>query len=1098
MTLNLITGNNQIDILQQQFQLLHAGMTQKRKQFVIVPDKFSLAMEKSVMQSLGLTASMDFEVLTFARFASLMLDTSQNKLLTSLGATYIIQMIINKHKTELKCFNKTVKSVNFASVLFDSISQLKTCNITASDLLNASNKVQNKLLSAKLFDIAFVYQKYEEFLGSEYIDSANRLKLLSDKLSDCAEISQVDVHFCHFDNMTERGVDVIDKLIASAHSVSVGVLKPNAGQSNAYIYSDKFLKDMQMLAKKHSITPNIFEAKPTLSLAQNHIVEQLMSTKPTKVEIEKNTITPYYCNNVLSEVTMVASNIAYKIKNGQRYKDFVVNCTSIEAYAPIIRKVFKDFDIPCWIDLPFKLQDSELIKFLYTTFALFNNNFASEDILKFAKNVLSGISFEQQMLFERVINRYGIEHDLLWQDFSTQDEEYAQFLEIRNTFFAPVKTLKSNLQLCHTVGEYVTSIQNFMQETNLQQKQDEMCAKDQQLHDLWNESIDRQVFSKLNACLESLYNIMAEYQTSFDDFCKILQAGIQTVTISPLPMAIDCVYVGQNLQSVFEQTPFLYILGAHSDAFPAMVSDAGIISDLDIDTLKQQNVNLSPTISEINKRSIFSVVQNLALFTKQLFLSFPLESNGEQHSAGTVLNSLLSLFLTPNGALALCDAQTYVETQYFKDDEQHKLIFEWGNLHNALSSVIVESNTPESAVSKNLLSTAVKVLKECGFGAVFENLDKSGTVFAQKSNISKNILADQPHIGVTQLERYFQCPYQHFLDYGLKLQENETSDIAGLDNGNIIHAVLEQFVLYTNSHQKLSEKNFENVVGHIFDNVLNSPQFERFHKSGKNAFALKKLRAECVRACQAISFQLSHSQYKVKFVEKSFGSTGFVPNPEIVVLNQTIKIRGKVDRMDEWKGKYRIIDYKTSKNAGTFSLLDLYLGKKIQLFFYLHSVLKGMQAQGKTATAGGVYYLPIHREYTTENTAKQYDGFRLEGLTNSQLENIYASDDTLSPTNLQSATLDLTLSAKFAQGEVSARGNKLATDMQLNAILDYSNKIVCRALVEIAQGFVEPKPLSGTCDYCKYQHICKISCIENKKQRDKNFKVDIKSFEEIE
>ena len=130
-------------------------------------------------------------------------------------------------------------------------------------------------------------------------------------------------------------------------------------------------------------------------------------------------------------------------------------------------------------------------------------------------------------------------------------------------------------------------------------------------------------------------------------------------------------------------------------------------------------------------------------------------------------------------------------------------------MHNALSSVIVESNTAESAVSKNLLSTAVKVLKECGFGAVFENLDKSGTVFAQKSNISKNILADQPHIGVTQLERYFQCPYQHFLDYGLKLQENETSDIAGLDNGNIIHAVLEQFVLYTNSHQKLSEKNFE-------------------------------------------------------------------------------------------------------------------------------------------------------------------------------------------------------------------------------------------------------------------------------------------------
>ena len=1098
MILNVITGNNQADILQQQMQLLGNMLSQRRKQYIVVPDKFSLTMEKSIMQDLGLTASMDFEVLTFARFASLFVDTSQNKLLTSLGAVYIIQMIIDKHKSELKCFNKAVKSVNFASVLFDSISQLKACDISASDLLNASSKVQNKLLSAKLFDIAFIYQKYEEFLGKDYVDSANRLTLLSDKLANCSELANVDVHFCHFDSMTMRGLDVIDRLIAGAHSVNVGVLTPKANQPNAFVYSDDFLRNMLDLAKKYRITPNIIESKPTLGLMQEHIINELMSPKVTSIEISQNTIVPYFCNNIEDETKMVASTIAFEVKRGSRYKDMVVNCCDIESYAPVIRKTFNDFDIPYWIDLPFKLQDSELVKFLYTVFDLYNNNYAREDILKFIKNVLTGVNIEQQMLFERVLNKFGIEHDILWQDLTTKDTDYTQFLAVRNESFAPVKTLFSNLKLCHTVGEYVVSLQNFVQEARLQDKLEQMIILDQKSNDLWNESIDRQVFDKLSNCLDNLYNIMAEYETTFDDFCKILQAGIQTTTISPLPMAIDCVYVGQNLQSVFEQTPFLFVIGAYNDNLPAMVADAGIISDLDINILETQHVTLSPTINEINKRSVLSVIQNLSLFTKRLYISYPLQSGGEEHTASLALNSLLSLFSINHKPMELARDTSYLDNQLFKNDEQHKLLFLWGNLHNALSNVIVESNDISSTVSKSLLSTAVKVLRECGYGNVFDNLDNSGTVFEQKSIINANMLNNESQLSVTELERYFHCPYQHFVDYGLKLRENETNNIESLDNGNIIHKVLERFVLYKNKANNLTDINIEKIVGRIFDDVLTSSDFEHFYKSNKNEFALKKLKAECVRACQAIKFQLAHSQYKVVYVEKSFGSADFVPIPEVVVLNQKIKIRGKVDRLDEWNGKYRIVDYKTSKNAGTFRLIDLYLGKKIQLFFYLYSVLNGLRAKGVDAHAGGAYYMPVHRGYSDQSDAQEFDSYRFDGITNKELTNIYASDDTLSNTNFKSVTLDLKLTKKFAQGEVSTQSrNALATEVELNAILDYSNKIVCQALGEILQGYIEAKPLKETCKYCKYQHICKRSCKANKQERDVNFDIKINTFEEI-
>ena len=249
MKLNIYTANNQTDIMHSQLGYIKQNLKSGRKQYIIVPDKFSLTMEKEVMQGLNLNASFGFEVLTFARFANLIVDIKDSKILSSLGATMIIQMLLEKHKAELKCFNKTIKSINFASVIFDSIAQLKACNITASSLKNALPNIKNKLLQSKLSDISFIMQKYEDYLGQEYIDSANRLQLLSQGLKYSQVLKDIDVHFCHFDTTTPKALDIISQVLKTANSVSVGVVVADKNQPNKYIYDDKMLKDILDISK---------------------------------------------------------------------------------------------------------------------------------------------------------------------------------------------------------------------------------------------------------------------------------------------------------------------------------------------------------------------------------------------------------------------------------------------------------------------------------------------------------------------------------------------------------------------------------------------------------------------------------------------------------------------------------------------------------------------------------------------------------------------------------------------------------------------------------------------------------------------------------
>ena len=1095
MKLNIYTANNQTDIMQAQLEYINKNLQNNKKQYIIVPDRFALTMEKEIMEKLNLKASFNFDVFSFARFANLIVDTKDSKILSSLGATMIIQMLLQKYKDELKCFNKTIKSINFASVIFDSIAQLKACNISSQDLKNALPNIKNKLLSAKLQDISFIMQKYEDYLGQEYIDSSNRLQLLIQNLKHTQVLKNTDVHFCCFDSLTPKSLSIIEQVVRSANSVSVGVVVANKNQPNSYIYSDVMLKDVLNIASTCGITPNIIAANSILNKSCQHILSNLMANNYITKESEGDVLLNV-ASTIENEVSFAAMDIVNKIHNGGRFKDVVINCTNLEQYAPTINKVFKSYNIPCWVDLPYKLKDSELIKFLNTTFALINNNYAKEDIVIYSKNTLCGLDNDKQMLFERVANKYDIAHDLLFKDFELQDEEYKQFFEICKTLFIPVKNLQNDILNSTTISQYVVCVQNYLEELNIQQKLEDLATKNYEGQDLYNQSINRQVYGKMQKCLDSVYDIMAEYDTSFEDFCSILNSGIQTINISPLPMAIDCVYVGQNLQSVFSVTPNLYILGAHDGGFPSVVSDVGIVSDIDIAELKGQKVNLTPTIAEVNAQSLLAVVQNTSMFSGELHVSYTLQSSDGQHSKSSALQSLSNIFTQNGQPLNIEDINTRLNSDSVFKNQQNRLLYIWGNLNNALSSVIQQCNDINTKIDVNLLSTAVKVLKERGFIDVFNNLDEFNSVFNQNKEVHANLL-DKEYLRVTELERYFTCPYLHFVDYNLRLQENKTSDILSMDNGNIIHAVLEKFMLYYNKAGVLTDVQIKDVVLKIFKQVILTPDFIRFTKNNKHAFALKKLSSECVRAAQAVVFQLKHSNYKVKYVEKSFGSTGFVALPEIAVLNKTIKIKGKVDRLDYYNGTYRIIDYKTSKNAGKFSLLDLYLGKKIQLFYYMYAILQGLKQKGENASAGGVYYLPIHREYTTELNSKVYDGYRMEGLTVNSVENLLSTDNTLSPENLESAVLDLTLPKKFMQEEVTS-GNKLCSNLQLNSVLDYTNDLVVRAITEIMQGYIAPKPLDGACQYCKYQNICKINCNDTVKERTKDYKVDIKSFEGIE
>ena len=189
----------------------------------------------------------------------------------------------------------------------------------------------------------------------------------------------------------------------------------------------------------------------------------------------------------------------------------------------------------------------------------------------------------------------------------------------------------------------------------------------------------------------------------------------------------------------------------------------------------------------------------------------------------------------------------------------------------------------------------------------------------------------------------------------------------------------------------------------------------------------------------------------------------------------------------------RIVDYKTSKASGTFSLLNFYLGKKIQLFYYMQAILADLGLQ-----AGGAYYLPVHREYSDENSTL-YSSYKLDGVSLYTPANMLAQDNQVNYESPKSDIVNFAISTSkenVASGAIELKKNSLgASDEQFKNLLEYAKCVLEGAINDIYDGEISPLFVGHACDYCPYKYICRKDVLAGVRERASNFDVKIESFD---
>lgn len=826
------------------------------RNFIVVPDRFSLQAEKLLFQELGISSTFNIDVISISKLASLVLKLSGNEFKTqsNLEGMLLVYKILIEHQAEFESLKDANLSIDLAKEIFLTISQLKSCEISADKFLKSASELANQ----KLIDIAKIYEFYE-CSEREKIDAADLITLFAQQIEESELIKNSNFYFAEFDSFTSQARTIIQLLVKCSRSVSIATCSTTG--ENEYIYEQDVLQKVAQICENLKIKPNIIICEKNQNEFQKHIADNLFAFKQTQKNIPYG-VAILNNSNITSEIEQVANIIKFEIlQNGYNFSDFNIFVPSLESYQKQIGEIFSSEDISYYIDTTKTLFDLAPIKFFFKIFDFLKD----ESVLNFLALVSDNFSQINKEEIE-LINK-----NIFEKGFKVND---ALNLEINNIgiFNKKIKKIKEKYEKIKVFSEFIELLVEISNIFELNNQIENLTEKFKNDGDLNNEKIYVQFENKFNQAIEQLKKMNLDCELSVENMQQIAMEMFSSIMISNLPLSINSVFVGQNDVSFFEERKIGIFVGC-GDNVPLSQKDSGLILDSDIN--KFETLKIEPSVEMINRRNKFKLFNDACLSSEKVYLSM-LGCN----AVPEFVKSFKNMWLVQNSPVPVSD-EFYInaDNKIFMQD----LIFK--SLLNSKRNEILKAVKNEKSLRK---------------------------ISCEEILNAKDVLYPKHSTSISKIQQFFSCPFMHFACYGLNLQPNLLAQVMPQDIGNLFHAFAENFLKVDVAN--LQDKEFLLQVNRSFAFAKNSNErLSMLCKLEENRPYFSYLNKQANHFAHVLIKQIECCGYKPCEFEKKFVVNLGEINGDRFVIN------GRIDRIDKSNDSVRIIDYKTGEDKVSLS-----------------------------------------------------------------------------------------------------------------------------------------------------------------------------------
>lgn len=1103
----------------------------QNKLILLVPEQYTFQTENKLLHIAGEKALLRAQVLSFKSMAQRVFDECGGRVHQNMkdeGKSMLIYKLLQEKGEELEYFNKISRQQGFIDIVSKTITEFKKYNISQEILLDGAKKTEDEELKEKLNDLASLYDEYNRRIENNVIDGDDELTILARKLKSCNIYEGAEIWIDEFTTFTPQQLDVIKELAFSASKVNITLCMDESGSGKESEVTDIFnaLKNTENRIIKLMEENNIGYLKP-INLNKEYPyrfkdseelkhIEKHFFTYPFRIYSGKNKdVRLYKANNSYDEIEMIAKDIVRLVRDkGYRYKDIAVVCRDIGAYEKITSALFNQYDIPYFLDKKIEVLSNPLVILIMSAFEILIQNWSYESVFKYLKSGLIKIDRNYIDILENYILAHGLKGYRWTTDevndgyFESEDvyENQDELLikEIMEEVREPLMTFHKKIKGEKSVREICTAIYELLLDLDVFNRIEEWIEgfSEEGLEGKVTEY--EQVPSMVMEILDQAVDVIGSEKVSPKEFYKVLNAGFETKEIGVIPVALDQVNIGDIARIKGREVKALYIVGVNDGILPAASKDEGILSDRDRDILKDMGIELASTTKARAFEEQYMVYTALTIPSRYLMVTYPMaDFEGKSLRPSIIIPRLKRI-------LSNLKEESDIFNYPQKYDEFNKITTPIPTFNELILALRKQADREE--VDDYWREVFSWYMKHEGFeektNTIFKGIDYSNTgEVISREKIRKLYQNDNGNLrfSVSRLEKYAECPFSYFIQYGLKAKDRKIYEFSAPDLGSFMHEILDKFTNKVKEEKlawsELNREKCREIVGSLIDVKLKEDANSILNSTKRYKYFTDRFKRVITKSVSIISEQMKRGEFEVFRNEFEFGSmNGGEPIKLDLPTGERVYLTGRIDRIDtlnmDGNTYLRVIDYKSG--AKKFDLTELYYGIQIQLLVYLDALLRNSEYILNTgAIPGAILYFKIddpiiksNKGLDDEEIQKQVlDKLKMNGLILKDAKLVRAMDNTME-------TYSLIIPASFKKdGDFSSRSS-VATEEQFNILREYVNMKMIELCTDMLSGKIKIEPTKNSqrayCNYCDYSAICQFDT----SIKDNKYKLIIKKSDD--
>lgn len=1104
------------------------------KLILLVPEQYTFDTEKKFLETVTEKGFLRGEVISFKRMANVVFEEcgGRSKVrMNESGKNILLYKLLKENLNNLKYFNRVAKQQGFTQIISKMITEFKKYNISTEILELKEEEIKEEDLRNKIEDLKLLYKSFDDSISNKYIDADDDLTFLAKKLVECDIYDGAEIWLDEFTTFTPQQLEVIKILAKKAKTVNITLCSDTIGVNRNLDYTTVFeaIKNTEYSIIRMMEDNNISYMEP---INLNKEVPYRFREKEDLRHLEKNffsypfktytggekSIRLYKANNSYNEIEVIARDILKRVRDdGYRFRDIAVICRNIENYEKIATVVLKDYDIPFFIDKKREILNNPLVILIISSLEIISSNWSYESVFKYLKSGLLNVEKDYIDRLENYVLENGIKGFKWTKDLyeglnlEAIDKKDLEMIEIMEEVRDPILKLQKSLKAKNKVEDMAVKLYELLLDLEVFGTLDKWIENFNELglQDMIKEY--DQVPKMVMDILDQLVEVLGDEKIELKDFIKLLIAGFEEKEIGVIPMAIDQVNIGDISRVKGREVKVVYLIGVNDGVLPSANKEEGIISDRERGLLKEIGIKLAAESKAKIHEEQFIVYTALTIASEKLMISYPMaDFEGKALRASIVIPRIKKIF-----------PKVLEESEIFniedKSDKFKKITAPTPTFNELIGALRLE-------IEKESIDTYwAEAYKWFEKNEEFKNKSKiifKGLTYTNlvgkvpKEKIKSLYKSNDKFIfNVSRIERYAQCPFSYYVEYGLKAKNRKVYEFTAPDLGSFMHDILEGFTNKVKNEKiswsDLNREKCSNIVNELVDKKLDGDKNSILNSNKKYKYFADRFKRTITKSVMVLSEQMRKGQFEIFKNEFSFG--GFKDGESIKInlpeSKEDIYLVGRVDRIDtldlDGNTYIKVIDYKSG--AKKFSLSDVYYGIQIQLLVYLDALIKNSeQILHKQALPGAILYFKIDdpiikskkeldEEEIKNNILKE---LKMSGLLIKDISVVKAMDNDI-------ASYSLIIPAGLKKdGDFSSKSS-VVTREQFDILREYVNEKMVSLCEEMLSGDIKLEPTKNkdqvTCNYCDYSSICQFDTgIENNKYKIVFKKKDEKAWSLIE